>query len=108
MAYSRQCCKKDGELSLTWSEFSVLPVYYVPAMWRQVKVVLIPKPGRNSHSGPRDFTPISLISFLLKTMERLVNRYLYLRDESLALVTLHPNQHAYKAGKSVETARGTS
>ena len=75
---------------------------YVPAIWRQVKVVFIPKPGRNSYSGPRDYRPISLTSFLLKTLERLVVRYL--RDETLALVPLHSNQHAYQAGKSVETA----
>jgi len=35
-------------------------------------------------------------------MERLVDRFL--RDEKLALQPLHPNQHAYQAGKSVETA----
>jgi hypothetical protein len=35
-------------------------------------------------------------------MERLMDRYL--RDEALAIVPLHPNQHAYQAGKSVETA----
>jgi hypothetical protein len=35
-------------------------------------------------------------------MERLVERFL--RDEILALKPLHPNQHAYQAGKSVETA----
>jgi hypothetical protein len=75
---------------------------YFPAMWRQVKVVFITKPGRNSYCGPRDFRPISLTSFLLKTMERLVGRFL--RDEILALKPLHPNQHAYQAGKSVETA----
>jgi hypothetical protein len=28
----------------------------------------------------------------------------YLRDEALALVPQHSNQHAYQAGKSVETA----
>jgi hypothetical protein len=28
---------------------------YVPAIWRQVKVVFIPKPGRTSYSGPRDY-----------------------------------------------------
>jgi hypothetical protein len=33
-------------------------------------------------------------------MERLVDRYL--RNEALAIVPLHPNQHAYQAGKSVE------
>jgi len=74
---------------------------YVPAIWRQVKVVFIPKPGRNSYSGPRDFRPISLTLFLFKTMERLVDRFL--RDEILALKPLHPNQHAYQTGKSVET-----
>jgi len=41
---------------------------YVPAMWRQVKVVFIPKPGRRSHCGPRDFRLISLTLFFLKTM----------------------------------------
>ena len=46
---------------------------YVPALWRQAKVVFIPKPGRSSYCGPRDFRPISLTSFLLKTMERLVD-----------------------------------
>jgi len=35
-------------------------------------------------------------------MERLVDRFL--RDEILLLRPLHPNQHAYQAGKSVETA----
>jgi hypothetical protein len=64
--------------------------------------VFIPKPGRNSYSGPRDYRPISLTSFLLKTLGRLVDRYL--RDETLALVPMHSNQHAYQAGKSVETA----
>jgi len=72
---------------------------YVPAMWRQVKVVFIPKPSRNSYCGPRDLRPISLTLFLLKTIERLVDRFL--SDKILAL---HPNQHSYQAGKSVETA----
>jgi len=48
------------------------------------------------------FRPISLTSFLLKTMERLVDRFL--RDEVLALQPLHPNQHVYQTGKSVEMA----
>ena len=75
---------------------------YVAAVWRQVKVLFIPKPGRSSYCGPRDFRPISFTSFLLKTMDRLVDRFL--RDEVLVSQPLHPNQHAYQAGKSVETA----
>jgi hypothetical protein len=42
---------------------------YVPAIWRQVKVVFIPKPCRNSYGRPKDFRTTSLTSFLLKTME---------------------------------------
>lgn len=75
---------------------------YVPAIWHQVKVVFITKPGRNSYCGPRDLRTISLTSFLLKTMDRLVDRFL--RDEILALKPLHPNQHSKQAGKSVEMA----
>ena len=75
---------------------------YVPIVWRQVKVVIIPGPGRNSYCGPKDFRPTSLTSFLLNTLERLVDRFL--KDEILISNSLHPNQHAYQAGRSVETA----
>ena len=64
--------------------------------------MFIPKPSRNSYGGPKDFRPISLTSFLLKTMERLVDRFL--RDEILAFMPLHPNKRAHHAGKSVEMA----
>ena len=64
--------------------------------------MFIPKPSRNSYSEPRDYRSISLTSFLLKTMVRLVDRYL--RDKAQAFVPLHPNHHVYQAGKSVETA----
>jgi hypothetical protein len=79
-----------------------LAIGYVPAILRQVKVVFIPKPGRNTFTGPTDFRPISLTSFLLKTGERLVDRYV--RDGAFVLKPLHLNQHAYQTGKSIETA----
>ena len=65
--------------------------------------MFIPKPGRSSYCGPRDFRPISLTSFLLKTMEGLVDSF-FLRNEILALQPIHPDQHAYQAARSVETA----
>jgi hypothetical protein len=46
---------------------------YVPAISRWVKVVFIPKPSRNSYARPKNFRPISLTSFLLTTMNRLVH-----------------------------------
>ena len=76
---------------------------YIPAIWRQVKVVFIPKPGKSSYSGPGDSRPLIPTSF--KTLQRLVDRFLM--DDALALLSLHPDQHAYQAGKSVETARNS-
>ena len=64
--------------------------------------MFIRKPGRNSYGGPKEFRPMSLSSFLLKTMERLVDRFL--RDVIFGFKPLLPNQHAYQAGKPVETA----
>jgi hypothetical protein len=75
---------------------------YVPTAWHQVKVVFIPKPGKATYGGPKDYRPISLTSFLLKTMERLVDRFIW--DEMAGSSPVHPNQHAYQAAKSTETA----
>jgi len=75
---------------------------YVPTIWRLVKVVFTPKSVRTSYGGSRDFRSISFTLFLLKTMERLVDRFL--RDDILTFMPLPPNQRVYQAGKSVETA----
>ena len=42
------------------------------------------------------------MSFLLKTLERLVDRFI--RDDTLIKYPLNENQHAYMAGKSTDTA----
>jgi hypothetical protein len=50
----------------------------------------------------KSFRPISLTSFLLKTIERLVD--LHIKEELLKDYPLNPMQHAYLKGKSTETA----
>jgi len=63
---------------------------------------LVPKPGRTDYTMVKAFRPISLMSFLLKTLERLVDRFI--RDDTLIRYLLNENQHAYMAGKSTDTA----
>ena len=75
---------------------------YIPSAWRGVDVRFIPKAGRNSYDQPKDFRPISLMSFMLKTMERLLDRHI--RDVVLAASPLHASQYAYQSGKSTEDA----
>jgi ribonuclease HI len=74
---------------------------FIPTIWRRVRAIFIPKAGKSGHSGPKDYRPISLTSFLLKTLERLVD--LRLRD-TLSNGLLRKSQHAYLKGRSVETA----
>nr|XP_012217316.1 PREDICTED: RNA-directed DNA polymerase from mobile element jockey-like [Linepithema humile] len=75
---------------------------YTPSAWKLARVVFIPKAGRTSYTKAKDFRPISLTSFLLKTLEKLVDAYL--RETTLWSHPLHKNQHAYRSGYSTETA----
>jgi hypothetical protein len=65
-------------------------------------VTFIPKPGKLDYTEAKAYRPISLSSFLLKTIEKLVDRHI--RDGTLKIHPLHQNQHAYQIGKSTETA----
>uniref|UniRef100_A0A1B6E7F2 Uncharacterized protein n=1 Tax=Clastoptera arizonana TaxID=38151 RepID=A0A1B6E7F2_9HEMI len=79
-----------------------IAIGYVPASWRITRVSFIPKPGRRSYQTVKDFRPISLTSFLLKTLEKIVDNYV--RDNVLTGCPLHRWQHAYTVGLSTETA----
>lgn len=83
--------------------FSASLVYgYIPRAWQQVKVIFIPKPGRATYDEAKSHRPISLSSFLLKTLERLVDWHV--RTTSLRAMPLCHNQHAYQRGKSTMSA----
>lgn len=75
---------------------------YTPTCWRTSLLVFLPKPGKETYTEPKSFRPICLMSFLLKTLERLCDRSI--RDSSLVQSPLHKLQHAYMAGRSVESA----
>jgi hypothetical protein len=49
---------------------------FIPMAWRQVKVIFIPKPGKLDYTEVKAYRPIGLSSFLLKTMEKLVDRHI--------------------------------
>ena len=74
----------------------------IPQVWRKSKVVFIPKPGKPNYEDPKSFRPINCSSFVLKTLERLVD--LYVRSDVLCGNPLHGGQHAYLPGRSCESA----
>ena len=75
---------------------------YVPQAWRRAKVIFLPKPGRKDYSQPWAFRPITLSSFLVKTMERVI--LWHITKEHLVQDPLSDNQHAFRSGRSTETA----
>src|SRR5699024_2975406 len=79
-----------------------LALGYILVAWRTAKVVFIPKAGRYVHIKAKDYRAICLTSFLLKILEKIINRYIH--DEILMENPLHKNQHAYLLNKGTETA----
>ena len=72
----------------------------VPRLWRETRVAFIPKPGKERYDRPSAFRPVSLSSFMLKVMEKVVKQHLELEGK----IVLNEHQHAYRTGRSTETA----
>jgi len=79
-----------------------LQLGYVPVNWRRARVIYIPKPGKDSYESPRSFRPITLSSFMVKTMERVIQTVV--EQTVLPENPLNMNQHAFRKGRSTETA----
>lgn len=75
---------------------------YISRERTKVRVVYIPKIGKKDHAQPKPFNPISITSFLLKTMEKVINLQVKERLQKLHLLLI--KQHAYQKGKSSKTA----
>ena len=75
---------------------------YVPTIWRESSVIFIPKPGKGDYALARSYRPISLMSFVLKTMERVI--LWRLDSEYFSKQPLNSNQHAFRKGRSTDTA----
>ncbi len=64
-------------------------------------MVLIPKQGREPNLA-KSYSPISLLSLMLKTLKRFTNKFL--KERTLTRLPLQESQHSYQRGKSTETA----
>jgi len=60
---------------------------YVPEKWKTSKVVFIPKVGKTDYSNAKNFRPISLMSFLLKGLERMLLWFLEEKNSKFGFVT---------------------
>ena len=81
---------------------AIIQLGYTPKIWRESRVAFIPKPGKTDYTDARAWRPITLSTFLIKSIEKLV---LWQLDElSLINDSLSKDQHAFRAGYSTESA----
>ena len=75
---------------------------YTPTQWCHSRVVFMSKPGKDCYLSPRSFRPLSLMSFLFKTLERLV---VWRVDETAFKDNpLHKRQYAFRKNLSTDNA----
>ena len=72
---------------------------FFPCAWKEAILVPVPKKGKNRHSK-NGYRPISLLSCLGKTMERIVNRRLQYHLEKNGLIS--PAQSGFRKNRSTE------
>jgi ribonuclease HI len=87
---------------LTTLYHASITLHYVPLDWRRSRVIFIPKPGKETYANPRSFRPITLSSFIVKTLERLIAWEL--ETTTLRTNPLSASQHAFRKGRSTESA----
>lgn len=87
---------------LTEIFLACMAIGHCPKGWRRARVVFLPKPGKEDYTNPKSYRPISLTSFMLKTMEKVCVDWLW--TKVLVDRPIHDSQHAYRAGRSTETA----
>jgi ribonuclease HI len=75
---------------------------YIPRIWQKSKGVFIPKPGKDNYLHVKSFRLITLSSFQLKLMERLV--LWHINATPRVQRTLSDNLHGYRPGRSTESA----
>jgi hypothetical protein len=81
---------------------AVIALAYTSIRWRNSKVVFIVKPGKKDQENPRSFRPISLMSFVYKTLEKLVAMDLV--ENAFKSNPMQEDQFGFMKGKSTEHA----
>ena len=75
---------------------------YSPKHWCTAQVIFLQKPNKKDYSEVKSFRPISLMTFLLKTVEKLV--LWEIERTALKNKPISKQQHAFRKGYSCQTA----
>ncbi len=72
----------------------------LPTWWKRMKVVFLPKAGKEDYAVAKSYRPITLSNFVLKGLERIIQWFILEYTITKPLL----NQHAYTKGRSCDSA----
>ena len=75
---------------------------YVPLAWKKGTSIFLPKPGKECYFEAKSFLMITLTSFQVKWLERLV--LYHINEDNNVQAKLFASQYEFRAGVSTETA----
>ena len=75
---------------------------YVLSAWKVGKGIFLPKPGKESYFEAKSFCMITLTSFQLKWLERLI--LYHINEANNVQAKVSASQYGFRAGISTETA----
>ena len=81
---------------------AMIQLGYTPKHWCSAQVIFLQKPNKKDYSEVKSFRPISLMTFLLKSVEKLV--LWEIERTALKDKPLSKQQHAFRKGYSCQTA----
>ena len=75
---------------------------YLPEAWLKIRVIFIPKPGKDDYGIAKAFRPISLMNFIMKILEKAIVWH----NEEMVMENnpFHYTQHGFRKGRSCESA----
>ena len=80
---------------------AVIMLEYTPKIWKEAKLIFIPKPGKSSYKVAKSWRLISLTNYLIKALEKLC---VWELDKALQSNPVHTRQHSFRADTNTVTA----
>ena len=80
---------------------AIIILAYTPRIWKEARLIFIPKPGKNSYKLAKAWRPISLTNYLIKALEKLS---VWEADKALMKNPVHTKQHVFRSDRNTVTA----
>jgi hypothetical protein len=74
---------------------SSLALNYFPTLWKVVKIIMLPKSGKD-HSSPLNYRPICLLNSLAKLFEKIILKRLNFQLQEMKII--RDEQYGFKRG----------